>query len=237
MSSYPTVSDLLRSLSYGEFSNLSLGMEGAGSILESAHPRIIKHMNDGLLQLYSQFILDEKDLLVQMVEGITYYHLDPRFGEAAWDMAVAPYPYIKDGLAPFRDDLIKVLAVYDSCGNQVPLNDNEDPASVFTPRANLLQIPRVQNGVCLSLLYQAKHPPLSHERLDDLVFLPHVLHGALTAYVAWQVYSSMNTTESTVKAMEHKARFEKIGLGAVADDLVSTSISTTNSRFAKRGWV
>jgi hypothetical protein len=237
MSATLTVGELFKVLSYGELGNLSLGMEGAGSIEESAQPRIMLHVNEGLLRLYSRLVLMEKDLLIEMVGGITSYHLDPRFGEAAWDREVARYPYIKDGLDPFTGDLIKILAVYDSYGRTLPLNDDEHPESLFTPQANMLQVPRPRDRASLSLVYQAKHPPLSHERPEEMILLPEVLHGALTAFVGWKVYSFMNTAEATVKAAEHKLRYEEITLGAVAADLVSTSFSTTNARFAKRGWI
>lgn len=237
MSTALTVADLFRSLSYGELSNLSLGMDGVGTIAEASQPQIMQHINDGLLKLYSDFVLSEKDVLIEMVGGITHYHLDPRFSESAWDMAHAPYPYIKDGLNPFTGDVLKILSVHDSLGCALPLNDAECPGSLFTPQANVLQVPLVQPGVSLSVVYQAKHAPLSHEDHTGVIHLPEVLHGALKAYVAWMVYSFMNTAESTAKAMEHRARYEELTFGVVSNDLASTSISTTNTRFGKRGWI
>ena len=88
-----------------------------------------------------------------------------------------------------------------------------------------------------TVLYQASPPVLSHLVPSGAIELPDVLVGALTAFIAYKVYSFMNTAEATGKALEHKARYEEICQGAIDEDLVATSISTTNNRFAKRGWI
>lgn len=232
------VEQLFQNLSYGELSNLSMGLEGDGGIEERHQPKIILHANEGLLRLYSRFVLCEKDVLIEMVEHITNYHLVKRFAESNWDPEQEPYPYIKDlGLEPFEEDVIRILSVYDSHGNRLPLNDNERADSLFTPQAKVLQVPRPKDRVSLSVLYQAKHPQLSHETPDQEVALPDVLHGALTAFIASKIYGNMNTAEAIAKGQEHFLHYENICNDAVENDLVSTSISATNSRFHKRGWI
>jgi hypothetical protein len=233
-----TVTDLFRILSYGEFSNLAIGSDGAGTITSAAQPRVVQHANEGLLRLYSKYILSEKDVIVELVEGITHYHLDSRYSETVYNPAEVEYPYIKDmGRETFSNDVIRVLAVYDSLGHRRPLNDIEYSDSVFTPQARVLQVPWFIEEVSLSVLYQASPPILSHSDPAGEVELPDALVGALTAFVAYKVYSGMNTAESTGKALEHKARYEEICAEAISEDLVATSISTTNSRFDKRGWI
>lgn len=233
-----TVTDLFRALSYGEFSNLSIGQDGQGSITAVAKPRIIQHANEGLLRLYSRFILSEKDVIVELVEGVTYYHLDSKYSETVHDPEDILYPYIKDlGREVFANDVIRVLSVFDSHGNRLPLNDNELPASVFTPQARIIQVPYFLEQTSLSVLYQAKPPLLDHEDPGGEIVLPEFLVGALTAHIAYKIYSFMNTAEASGKALEHKARYEEICLEAIEQDLVQTSISTTNSRFDKRGWI
>lgn len=230
--------NLFQKLSYGEFSNLSLGIDGDGSIEERHQPKIVLHANEGLLRLYTRFLLLEKDVIVEQVSHITNYHLLSRFAESNWNPEEEPIPYIKDlGREPFQEDVIKILSVYDSHGRQLPLNDNERVDSVFTPQAKLLQVPHPRDRVSLSLHYQAKHPALSIDRLDQEVDLPEVLHGALTAFIASKIYGNMNTAESTAKSQEHGALYENICNEVTEKDLVSSSTSTTNSRFHLRGWI
>ena len=64
--------DLYRELSYGELSNLALGVEGSGAIAEEHQPRIVQFANEALLKLYSRFILKESTLIISAYEHITH---------------------------------------------------------------------------------------------------------------------------------------------------------------------
>ena len=231
------LSELYADLSYGELSNLSMAVEGTGTIQEEARPRIIRAANDALLQLYGRFNLSEKDLLLETYEHITNYHLISRFSESGGIESEEPYLYIKDHAGdPFLDDVIKVLAVCDSLGRDLPLNDAEATESVFTPQYNILQVPRPLNGVSLGVMYQARHPKLEDGDDDQEISIPPVLEGALRAYIAYKIYGSINTQESMAMAQGHMAMYEAICTGAEEKDLVNTSISQTNSKFEKRGF-
>jgi len=116
------------------------------------------------------------------------------------------------------------------------LNDEENRNSLFTPKANLLQVPRPVPGICLGVKYQAKHRPILLSKLDEELELPETLYGALTAFIAWKIYSNLNTQEAGAKAQEYEALFESICNEAVMTDVVSTSIATTNIKFHQRGW-
>jgi len=232
------ISDLYKTLSYGELSNLSIGMEGSGKITDDAKPRIIHYANEGLTRLYGRFILKEKDVMIELVDHITNYHLLRKYAESYFDPEEVRYPYIKDLFnEPFTEDVIKILAVYNSRGHKLPLNDNNRADSVFTPTGKILQVPRPVRGTALSVLYQAKHDELLHDREDQEIALPDVLQGALVAFIAYKVFSHMNTDVSNVKSQEHLSIYSTICDEVEQHDLVNTSISTTNSRFEKLGWV
>lgn len=233
------VSDLFQQLSVGELKNLALANEGAGSIRDSDKGSIILHARDALLNLYSRFILKERELILELQENTHFYWLLPKHA-TSYDLPDGQTDvvrYIKDTEEePFIGDLIKVLSVWTECGCQLPLNDAEHCDSLFTPQANRLQVPHTCDEERISLLYQAKHPDISAD-LEEAIELPDVLWPALRAYIAYKVFSHMNTQESTTKAQEHLAFFESVCRDAEAQDLVSTSISTSNTRFSKRGWV
>jgi len=232
------IEELFKKLSYGELSNLSLSGEGSGEIIEARQPKLVFYANESLIRLYTRFILKEQDVLIGLVNHITFYHLIDKYAESNWPDSGVDFPYIKDlNREPFANDVLKILAVYASNGREIPLNDNEHPASVFTPQANMLQVPRPQTGFSLSLLYQAKHKALSHEDLTQEIILPDVLHGALRAHIAYQVYSHMNTAEASAKAQEHYNMYESICLDAIDKDMVNTSVSTTSTKFHNRGWI
>ena len=230
--------DLYQRLSYGELSNLSIAMEGTGSITEAGQPRIVTYANEALIRLYSTFILRSNSVMIALVDYITMYHLSKRFAYSQRATSLEDIYYIQDlDDEPFMDDVIKILEVFDANGGQVPLNDAEQHLSVFTPQAATLQVPVAWAGQTLSLLYQASHPKLNVNDQHGIIDLPEVLHGALTAFIAHKIYSHMNTQESTAKAQEHMATYLAICADALDKDLVSSSVLPSNSRFQKRGWI
>lgn len=233
--------DLFRDLALGELSNLAHS-EG-GTIIPAKRPQVVTYANEGLLALYSKFVLMERDMLVEMREGVTNYHLLKRYAMSQYDAENPPdrwhLPYIIDTIGePFQEDVIKILSVYNSFGQKMPLNDLENCRSVFNPQSTVLQVPFPIPGQALALEYQAKHPKLEHCDCEETeILLPEVLHSALRAYIAWKVFMHMNTQESTGKGQEHQMNYEGHCLDVVEKDLVSSSSSTTNVRFHKRGWV
>ena len=229
--------DLYTELSYGELSNLAMAEAVPGEIRDKDKPKVTMAANEALLRLHSRFILKQNDVVFQMFSHITNYHLKSRFSHLT-EPRVQPYPYIMDSPRErFEDDVIKVLEVWSSYGRSIPLNDAEQPFSVFTPQLNVVQVPNPMDGAALSVVYQARHAKLVHTDLEQAIELPDVLYGALRAYTAYKVYSQINTQEAGAKAMEHMEVYEAICVEIEEGDLVDNSVSTTNTRFEKRGWV
>lgn len=232
--------DLFRDLALAELSNLSVGENG--TIIAEKRPQVVVYANEGLLMLHSRFVLKEKDLLLEMREAQTYYHLLKRYAWSQYSAENPPdrwhTPYIMDTPAePFEEDVIKILSVWNSFGQKMPLNDSEHPMSTFNPQSNVLQVPFPIAGQSLAIEYQAKHALLDHCECKGEISLPDVLWPALKAYVAAKMCTHMNTQEMTAKGGEHMLNFEGICQGVVEMDLVNTTSSSTNSRFDKRGWI
>lgn len=234
------LNQLFTDLALGELSNLSMAENN--TIIPAKRPQIVTHANAGLLELHSKFVLKEKDMIIEMREGVTNYHLLKRYAMSQYDETNPPdrwnLPYIIDTVGePFPEDVLKILSVYNSFGQKMPLNDLEDPMSVFNPQSTVLQVPFPIPGQALTLEYQARHEILDHCDCEAEIILPEVLRGALRSYIASKVYMHMNTQENTAKGQEHSINFETACVDVVEKDLVSSSSSTTNVRFHKRGWV
>lgn len=234
------LSTLFRDLSYGELSNLALANDGAGSIVENKQPKLVMYINDALLQLYTRYILKESEIIILMNSWTTNYHLLPRFATQFVAMTEDEDEHIRYILdlpkEKFEGGVLKVLKVFDSNGDRLPLNDEDADDSLYTPQANVLQVSCPEEDKTLSVIFQAAHATVTGE-LDQDIALPIVLHEALKSYVAYKVYSHMNGEGSSAKAQEHFMMFESICSNVSDKDLVNGSISTTNTRFAKGGWV
>lgn len=225
---------LFERLSFAELSNLSIGMEGAGTIRDEDQRKVLAHTNDGLLQLYSRFILKTKYLLIEEQEHITQYHLIEKYTESK---DCVEYPYIKDLIGErFTGDLIRILEVYGDCGEQFVLNDTEDCHSLFTPSPQTLQIPNPRTGRPKHILYQARHNIINNIDAEAWVEIPFVLEGALQAYIAHKIFSHMNGQENLLKSQDHYATYERICQEVEAKDLVSTSVSNSIHKLTERGF-
>lgn len=225
------VKQLFKELSLGELSNLHLAADGNGRIIEEKQDKILLYAQDGLTKLYGRFLLSEKMLILRTISGKTTYPLESRF--AATEVHDDDDATILDTEdEPYTDDLVKVLAV-SQMGNYIPLNDAEAFDSVFTPSPTILRVPGP--GGTYNLTYQANHPKLTG--LDSVIVLPEVLWPALKSFVAGKVYSHMNGQDNAMLSQGHMAEFDSICLDVIDRDLVSTSSASTNSRFAKNGWI
>lgn len=233
------LSDLYTMLSYGELSNLAISNEGSGEITEAGKPRIVLYANEALTRLYSEFLIREKEVMILMYRDITFYHLSTRFAVVAGEeAALESRRYLLDlPEEPFEDDVIKILTVYNSHAKRLPLNDAEQAGSVFTPQPTILQVPFPVEGMALTVSYQANHSKLEVDRPGQRIDLPDALNGAFTAFIAYKVFSHMNTAESTAKANEHLEIYQAIVQQTKDMDLVNASVSGTTHVFEKRGFV
>lgn len=234
------LNEFFRDLALGELSNLAMSQND--TITPDKRPKIVKYTNEALLALCSKFVLIEKDMMIEMREALTNYHLLKRYAKSQYNEDNPPnrfdLPYIVDNLGePFQEDVIKILSVYNSFGQKMPLNDLNQPASCFTPQSLVLQVPYPIAGQALVLEYQAKHTVMDHCNCEEPIVLPDVLHSALSAYVAGKVFMHMNTQENTAKGQEHMLNFETLCQDVIDKDLVSTSSVTTNEKLEQRGFV
>lgn len=231
------VNDLMTRLSIGELSNLSMSGEGSGTITENRQAAVISHANDGLLQLYSRFVLSEKVVVIQMIDGVTNYYLMKRFAHSARTTPTDDPLYIVDRLDPYEEDLIKILGVEDHVGRKMILNDKTNRFSLFTPKFNQLQVPRPVEGLPLSVYYQAKHRKLEPGVMEAPIYLPDVLEKALQYYIAGEIFSNMTGPENSAKGQEFRGKYEDQCALVVDRDLVNNTPDTTSEIFTRNGWI
>lgn len=237
--------EYLQHLSYAELSNLRVGKDGTGNgISPSKIPYVVNCINEGLLRLYSKFVLKTNSVLVELNEVRTRYHLSSKHSWLNADEDDKGDPEFSDKFLrddpehPFTDDIIKILGVVSTEGVEVPLNNNASPISVYTPAYDVLEVPMTVPGVALTVVYQAKHVHLDFEKNPEQeINLPESLLGALSSYVAYLVYSNMNTQEAITNAQKYLQNYQMILQENIDMDLVHSSYSQDNTKFRFNGWV
>jgi len=229
------VSEIFESLSYGVLSNLAIGGEGCGTIPTAHEPKLIHFLNQCLTEMHGKFNLAEKELVISASSGRTLYPLEVQY--AVSDAAVVEKFIVDTILDPFLDDVMKIVAVFDEEGEELVLNDSTNPASLFTPNFDTIQIPGPVDGDGYFIIYQAKHPKLVNGDLTQSVIIPEILFDPLFHYVAYKAISPMNGPEHAAKASEHYQRYDMLCQQIIEKDLVSTSlVETGTTKLMDRGF-
>lgn len=237
--------DYLVQLSYAELGNLRVGKDGTGNgIKPEKIPYVVNCINEALLRLYSRFVLKTNSVMIECNEVRTRYHLNSKhswLNATEEDKANPEFcdKYIVDDPEhPFTNDIIKILNVTSSEGITVPLNNHVSPISVFTPVFDVLEVPLAVPGVVLTVVYQAKHIHLDFgKNPEQELNVPESLLGALSSYVAYLVYSNMNTQEAVANAQKYLANYQAIIQENIDMDLVHASYSQDNTKFRMNGWM
>jgi hypothetical protein len=228
--------ELFKKLSHSHLSNLSIGDDGAGTVPTGKRAQVVTHINEVLLRVFTRFVLYEKSVLIETYSSRVNYPLETRFAQSSGSDET--HKYIMDFEEPFTGDVLKILAVYNNFGATFVLNDIEDFWSLFTPQPNVLQVPHPQNGQALAIQYQARHPIIPSDAEDEFPLLvPAYLEGAVTAAVGGAIIGSMNGQDNLLKQQTLTAEYEAICLDIESKDLVNQTASTSDTKFAKRGFV
>lgn len=139
-----TLQEIFDALSYGELQQISIGGQEAGIIDETNSERVIDHINLGLTALYKRFSLKEDRVTFPLEAG--------------------GYTYVLQVV-----DLLKITRVFTHTEVELPLNDENDRFSCFTPSAKTLVVPKILvdktselpselNTYELTAVYRANHP-------------------------------------------------------------------------------
>jgi hypothetical protein len=138
-----------------------------------------------------------------------------------------------------------VLRVVDYfSGRKLPLNDQEHPCSLFTPKPDEIQVPDPQagwdQGIPLGVVYQARHPVLldqGDDLLEQEIDIPFFLEPALQAFIGYKTFSHMNGQENLLKSQEYFQVYENICSKIEDKDLANQTIHTSHSKLEQRGFV
>lgn len=214
-------------LSDGEFSQLSIGGADAGVIDETNYSKVLGHINLGLTALFTRFSLKEGRVYVPLVANTETYVLSPA-------------------------DILKITKVETDDGIEIPLNQESNIYSCFTPAMSTLRIPEiiVDQGSELpdllktagfTVVYRANHPKLavqlgllSPSTLEVELPSSHLL--PLLYFVASRVHNPIGMNNefhagnSYYKKYEHACQ-ELEGKGIQVDQ------GDQNTRLERNGWI
>lgn len=229
-----TLEDLYTSLSLGVLSNLVEGDEGSGMIPHRHQAKVVNAVNQALTTLHGRFLLQVQEVQIRAYSSMTLYPLRKIYADQ--DATLVTQKFISDTVElPFKDDVLKILEIFDDDGVKIPFD--VDGAKIFLPNPSTIQLAEPVTGDTYFILYQAKHPKLLPNTLEQEVSLPEILVPALEAFVAHLILSPKNGQEHAAKSAEYYAKYEMVCSEVEDKDLVSTSLAQSSEKLDERGFI
>lgn len=229
--------ELFDRLATGELSQHTTGRTG---VIDPTHyPAIITQLNMGLTSLHTYFPLIEKEVFIQQYDHITEYQLNSKYALSNEDTSIA-YKWIIDSpYLPFLDDVIRIESVYDELGIPLPLNDRNNPFSVYTSYWDTLQIPYPIASDVLSLVYRAKHVEIPRDADPETteVSIPPVLEEALQCFVAGRMYVSLGNAASAGLSAYYSNRYDERVRYLEHNNILQTSTGESNIKLTNKGFI
>ena len=246
--------DVFDQLTTGEFSQMSIGGSAAGVIEESNWPKVINHINLGLIDLYKRFNLKEGRIKLLLQPGVTTYAIKSAYAVNNRSSRET-VRYLEDSKAqPFKDDIQKIEKVLTDSGYELGLNDSTDPYAVFTPSAFVLRVPEIivdgsvdipdqLNTQDLVLVYRASHPridmgqegcPFHPARVE--IELPDSHLEALLFYIASRANNPVGMTNEFHAGNSYYAKY-LASCQALKDVNLQVDQDSQNTRLQRNGWV
>ena len=236
-----TFAELTMRLALGSLKTQSIVSETNNSTIKADKRAMIKqYTNQGLVALFSRFILLEKEIIITAVPEITHYYIRKEFAVSNVT-DVVPLKYLDDSLRDnYEDDLLRIMTVYSEVGVEMPLNDRDQNLSLFTPEYDCLQITDVHTTAVTNryaVTYQATHPEILGTDPCQEIHVPFFLIPALQTYITALYFTDMMGPDHIARGAALMEQYNVICDELESKDLVKVSESSTTTKLDDRGFV
>lgn len=234
------LADVLTNLSLGPLSEQAAFGTGAGSVEADKVPKLVFHVGQALVALYTRFPLRMRSLELEVIDGIYEYPLQARFAQTSSSTEINKF--IKDSIQdPFTGDVLRIVAVaYAATGCELPLNKRHDELSWFTTGYETIRMGYPKTGDRYRIEYRARHAALEVNPSDPAqvqIQLPNELLPALLAHVAGHVYGGLSMEGALAKSQGFLATYENECLLHEQGNTWDQHHVPQNTRFEQGGWV
>ncbi len=179
--------------------------------------QIIALLNMAIIDVYSRLNILQEEQIIMLKKNRTRYNLIETSQKI---------------LSVYRGEVGKEGGELD----QIAINDNNDPDSVFTPAPYILYVPIFTQKTYLSVVQVVIPPFITSKNIDTLdLIVPPQLMECITNYVGYRAYISMNGHEQQSDAQSYYNRY----LRAINDVLQRGAVHPTiltNKKLTERGF-
>lgn len=231
------LSTIFDALTYGELKQLSIGgAEDDEGIYPTYSKEVLIHINLALVNLYSKFPLAEKEIKLIIQADKLSYLLATEFTTTNNING-----YIEDSYdVPFTEDILRVNAVCNTDGMELPINDPHSFSSVFLPSYNIIKFPYAITDEVYTLVYRVRPTsiiiPDGSTPVEVEVPLPDVLLEPLLTYVSSRAQNARGGDTGAQEGMIAMQHYEKMCQELEARNVFNSSLNTTNLKADINGW-
>lgn len=233
------LSVIVNQLSNGELRNVNLGGNLQKGVTPYNYPEIISHINMGLLDLYTRFPLKLREVFVQQFAEVQFYKISSNYAISNTASTYTPKYVIDSVYNKFDDRLLKIDTVFDECGKELPLDDDNEENSLYLTAMDTIQIPCPNPNNAITVIYRAAHAELGSDGdnvLEQEVELPLMLVQPLLLFVAHRVHGSMNFIDSAQETMKYLKMYEEACARSMNQG-AGLNTGSTNNKLEQNGWV
>jgi len=230
------LSTVLSHLATGEYSHLYTCDDTDQTIMKSEYPRVIPLINMALIELYKRFDVKTGELIIDLYEHITEYHLIPEFAQSN-TQSNQIIKYINDsGTTPYSGDLLSVKQVFNEYGDELPLGYLNDPSSLIMLDYNIIQHPYPRTGQAISVMYRANPPSIPVTANADFdINLSEIFLPALVLYVGSRVLTTRSNPDDVNQGAMLYNRFVQDIL-LIQNQGLSHTTTDARTQFTEQGW-
>ena len=132
-------------------------------------------------------------------------------------------------------DLVAIKQVYDSDGNNRPVNKQGEALAVFQPSYSKIDVAYPLTGVTLTIVYFASYPTIT---LTDEVKIPDTLFSALQYFILFKTITNFavgqNGQFEYYNYMRYKSEIQNY---IDKNDFTQDELMKDYNSFEKKGWI
>jgi hypothetical protein len=203
-----TIQQVVELARAGELNNISV---------KDDYEAILTFINLGLIELYKRFPLHTKEHIIELQDGVEIYDMPEDF---MW--MVSAYDEV--------DELSNNIV------SEIPINEEDNPASINIINWKQVQIPVTAAGAYISIIYVASPEWVTEDDMAEDIALPAQMIEALLHYIGYRGHGSVNGNINAENSTHYQrfeiscARIQKMGM--YSNDDVST-----RNRIYDRGFI
>lgn len=204
-------------MTVGQVIDLAKVSELNGLGIANNDAAVIGFLNLGMLELYKRFTLRYEEHLITLDENVSIYTMP------------ADYMWI---IAAYGD----LDARSGDFVNLIPINEEDNPASINTSSWNKIQIPVNTGGAHISIIYVAKPTTYTIDDMGVELDLPPQMIEALLAYIGYRGNSTIDSGLQT----EDNAWFIRFDMGCnkiKQESMLNSDDMYMKDRLGNRGFV